>query len=450
METRLSLAGLRSILLLLIGAAILTPRLGFASDPIPAPKQKKPIALVGGTVYTVSGGIIPNGTVVFDKGKITAVGVQVTVPADAEKIDVAGKYVYPGLIDANSIMGLIEIGSVRGTFDFSETGLVNPNARAEVAVNPESELIPVARSGGVTVVATTPQGGLIAGTSAAMMLDGWTWEDLLLKAPLGLVVNWPSMVYVPNRFTRQTKEEWLKARDAQIKTISDAFADARAYMTAKKAEEQKGIPYHDTDVRWDAMIPVLEGQVPVWVNANELSQIQAAVAWAGEEGVNLVVVGGRDAWRDANQLKAKRIPVILTNILDSPERRWEDYNLVYSLPKKLNDEGVLFCIAGDGDPSNSRNINHHAAAASAFGLPPANALKAITIDAAHILGIDTMVGSLEVGKDASIIVTNGDILQLSTSVEQEFIQGKKIDLRDRHKQLYEKYEQKYRQLNGSN
>ena len=198
------------------------------------------------------------------------------------------------------------------------------------------------------------------------------------------------------------------------------------------------------------MIPVLEGKVPVWVNANGLSEIQGAVTWAGEEGVKLVIVGGRDAWRVAAQLKAKHIPVILSNILDSPNRRWEDYDLIYSLPKKLNDEGVTFCISGDGDPSNARNLNHHAAAAVAFGLPQDKALKAITLDAARILGIDSMVGSIEPGKDATLLVADGDILQLSTSVEREFIQGKKIDLRDKQKQLYEKYEEKYKQQRGTN
>jgi len=431
---------------LLASLVILLPLAAYSSDPIPAPKQKKPIALIGGTIYTVSGAIIPNGTIVFDKGKITALGTQVSIPVDAEKIDVTGKHIYPGLIEASTIIGLIEIGSVRGTFDFSETGQINPNARAEVAVNPESELIPVARSGGITVAATTPQGGLISGTSAAMMMDGWTWEDMTLKAPLGLVVNWPSMVYRSGRFSRQTREQWIKNRDEQLKALDKAFDDARAYVNAKNAEKEKGIPYHDTDVRWEAMIPVLNGTVPVWVRAEGLSEIQAAIAWAEQEKVKLVIIGGRDAWRIAGQLKAKHIPVILTDILNSPSRRWEDYDLVYSLPQRLHQAGVLFCIAGDGDPSNDRNLNHHAAAASAFGLSQADALKAITLDAAKVLGIDSMVGSLEVGKDATMIVTNGDILQLSTSVEREFIQGKKIDLRDKHKQLYEKYEQKYRQL----
>ncbi|MEX0602440.1 MAG: imidazolonepropionase, partial [Bacteroidota bacterium] len=206
-----------------------------ASDPIPAPRQSKPIALTGGTIYTVRGETIPNGTVVFERGVITAVGVGVAIPEGAERIDIAGKNVYPGLIDAVSTMGLTEIGSVRGTVDMVEIGTINPGIRVEVAVNPESELIPVARSGGVTIAVTTPQGGLISGTSAAMMMDGWTWEDMTLRAPLALVVNWPAMVYSPGPFQRQTKEEWEKRRDEQLKELREAFASARAYGVARKA-----------------------------------------------------------------------------------------------------------------------------------------------------------------------------------------------------------------------
>ena len=435
-------------LLVLATCAVISFQSVFASDPVPAAKQKKPIALIGGTIYTVSGRIIQNGTVVFDKGKIVTVGTNVEIPAGADRIDVTGKRIYPGLIDANTIMGLTEIGSVRGTLDYSETGDINPNVRAEVAVNPESELIPVARSGGIAVTASTPQSGLISGLAAALMMDGWTWEDMTLKPRLGLVVNWPSMTYVESRFARRTKEDWQKNRDVQLKALRDAFADARSYMKAKKAEQQKGIPYHDTDLRWEAMIQVLEGKVPVWVNASEVSQIQAAVTWADEENVKLVIVGGRDAWRVSDQLKAKNIPVVLTEILSSPGRRWENYDLVYSLPKRLKEAGIRFCIAGDSDPSNSRNLNHYAATAVAFGLSPNDALRAITLDAASILGIDSMVGSLDAGKDATLIVTDGDVLELSSKVERLFIQGKTIDLRDKHKQLYEKYEEKYRQRSG--
>ncbi len=426
------------------------PGLLLASDPIPAPKQKKPIALLGGTIHTVSGPTIENGTILFEKGKIVALGEDVAIPADAERVDLTGRHVYPGLIDASTNMGLTEIGSVRGTLDIQEVGTINPNVRAEVAVNPESELFPVARSGGILVTGTSPGGGLLSGTAAAMMMDGWTWEEMTLKAPLGLVLNWPSMVYTPGGFGfgagQQTREDWQRQRDQQLKALRDAFASARAYLIAKKAEAQRGIPYHDTDLRWEAMIPVLERKVPVFVNANEVAQIQAAVAWAEQEEVKLVIVGGRDAWRVADQLKEKDIPVIVRPIHTPPARRFDDYDVQYTLPAKLQAAGVRFCIAGDGSASNSRNVPHHAATAVAYGLPKEDGLKAITLYAAELLGIADRVGSLEIGKDATLIITNGDPLELSSSVEQAFIQGKKVDLRDKHKLLYEKYREKYRQL----
>lgn len=437
---------MKRISMILILVSVLVWNIALASDPNPAPKQKKPIALIGATVHTVSGSVIENGTIVFDKGKITAVGTNVSIPADADQINLRGKHVYPGLIDAYNSLGLAEVPlGAPGTVDVAEVGQINPNVRVEVSINPETEHIPVARSGGITVVGVKPGGGLISGLSAAIMMDGWTWEDLTLRGGIGLIVNWPSMVYAPSPFFQQSKEDWQKQRDTQLKAIRDAFASARAYMVAKQAKGQKGIPTHDTDPRWEAMIPVLQGKIPVVVNANELSQIQAAITWAEQESVKLVIAGGKESWKVADQLKAKDIPVIVTDI-QNVGRRWEDYDVVFSLPKKLFDAGVRFCITGDGGGSNSRNVPHHAANAAAYGLPKDEALKSVTLYPAQILGIADKVGSLEIGKDATLIVTNGDPLEIETNVEQEFIQGKKIDLRDKHKHLYEKYKEKYRQL----
>jgi imidazolonepropionase-like amidohydrolase len=437
---------MKRINILLVVSLLLSVSSALASDPVPAAKQKKPIALIGGTIHTVSGDVLQHATIVFDKGKIIALGTSVAIPADAERLDVTGKHVYPGIIDSYDHIGLTEIGSVRGTVDVAETGSINPDVKAEVAVNPESELIPVARSLGVAIVNTAPTGGLISGLSAALMLDGWTWEDLTLKSGLGLMVNWPMMVYTPSRFGRVTKEEWQKQRDEQLKSLRETFSSARAYMTAKKAEQQKGVSYHDTDPRWSAMIPVLEGRIPVFVLANELSQIQGAITWAEQEGVKLVIVGGRDAVFAKDQLKARDVPVIVTDVQSAPMRQWQGFNEVFSLPLRLKQAGVRFCIAGDGDASNARNTGFQAANAAAYGLPLDDALKSVTLYAAQILGIADKVGSLEIGKDATLIVTNGDPLQPPTVTEQMFIQGKKVDLRDKHKQLYEKYQQKYQQL----
>jgi len=429
------------MLTLILCMVMLTNNASQASEPIPAPKQKHPIALIGATVHTVSGAVIQNGTILFDKGKIVAVGTAVTIPQNTERIDTRGKHIYPGLIDASSSLGLTEIGSVRGTLDLSETGRINPNVRAEVAIHPESELIPVARSGGITVAAVSPAGGLISGTAAAIMMDGWTYEEMTLKAPLALVVNWPSMVYSPGRFMRMSREDWQKQRDEQLKQLRDAFAESRAYLKAKDAEKEKGIHYHDLDMRWEAMRPVFSKKIPVVVNANEISQIQAAVAWGEEEQIRIIIGGGRDAWRVADLLKAKDIPVIVNPIHTAPMRRWEGFDEAYTTPAKLKEAGVRFCISGDYSASNSRNTPHHAATAAAYGLAHDEALKAITLYPAQILGLEAMLGSIEVGKDATLMITDGDPLELSTTVEQIFIQGKKIDMQDKHKQLYEKYKQ---------
>jgi imidazolonepropionase-like amidohydrolase len=237
----------------------------FSSDIIPGKPQEKPIALVGGTIHTVTKGTIENGVVLFDKGKIVAVGREINIPKDAEVIDVKGKHIYPGLINAFTTIGLIEIGAVRATRDVTEVGLVNPNVRAEVAFNPDSEHPPVTRSNGITMALVVPTGELIAGQSALMMLDGWTWEEMTLKAPVGLHIYWPRMTLPSERFmlVRRSPEELKKEVETRINLIRETFQKARAYKKAKESEIQKGVPYHDTDLKYEAMIPVLEGKVPV-------------------------------------------------------------------------------------------------------------------------------------------------------------------------------------------
>lgn len=424
-----------------------------ASDQIPAAKQDHPIALVGGTIHTVSGSVIENGTILFVDGKITALGTSVDLPAGTERIDIHGKHVYPGLIVANTVLGLVEINAVRATRDFTEVGDVNPNVRAEASINPDSELLPVARANGITLALSIPTSGIIAGTSALIMLDGWTWEDLTLMAPIGLHVRWPSMGTSRSPFVRKSKEEQLKERDEKLQKIREAFREARAYLKAKEAESQKGVPYHDTDLRWEAMISVLKKEIPVFVHANEIRQIQAAVDWASDEEIKMVLVGGQDAWRVTDLLKEKNIPVVIGGIHRLPMRRWEAYDMPFTLPLKLYEAGIAFCIASQGGSfgaAHERNVPYHAATAAAYGLPKEEALKAVTLYPAQILGVADRVGSLEVGKDATLIVTDGDPLEITTQVEREFIQGRTIDLNSRHTQLYKKYKTKYQRLGLTN
>lgn len=429
---------------LFLSITVLGSTANLQASEIPAKPQDHPIALVGGTVHPVSGAVIENGTILFDKGKLTGIGAGVEIPAAAEKIDIHGKHVYPGLIDARSVVGLVEIDLVRASRDVTESGSINPNIRAEVAVNPESEIIPVTRANGVTVAVTMPDGGTISGSAAAVELDGWTWEGMTLKAPVGLVVNWPTMRINRAWWEQRPEEDQKKARDKSLDELRNAFRDARAYLKAKRSETQKNIPYHKTDLRWESMAPVLDRSVPLLMNAEEIEQIEAAIAWAEQENVRLVLLGGYDSWRVANLLREKDIPVIINPIHRTPWRRWEAYDEAFTLPKKLLDAGVRFCIAGDGGAWNERNVPYHAATAASYGLPREEALKAVTIYPAQILGIADRVGSLEIGKDATLIVTDGDPLEIMTHVEMEYIHGKTISLNSKHTQLYEKYKEKYR------
>ena len=428
---------------------LLLPALALASDQIPGKPQTHPIALVGGTVHTVSGPVIENATVLFENGKITAVGTDVTLPEGTEPVDVSGKHVYPGLIAANSKLGLVEINAVRATRDFAEVGDVKPNVRAEVAINPDSELFPVARANGITLAHTIPSGGVIAGTSALVMLDGWTWEQMTLKAPVGLYVNWPSMGVSRYYFTRMSEQEQRKRRDENIKKLRTAFAEARAYLKAKEAEAAKGVPFHETDLRWEAMIPVLKKEVAVLLRARGIRSIHAALDWALSEDLKIVLLSGQDAALAVDRLKEHNIPVILEGVLTVPRRRWEPYDTPFKTALKLHQAGVKFCIAGSGttfEAANERNLPYHAAMAAAYGLPKEEALKAITLYPAEILGVADRLGSIDVGKDATLIVTTGDPLEIRTHVVMEFIQGRKIDLTSKHTQLYEKYKEKYRRL----
>jgi len=438
----------RSVILCCLVGVLGGPAFSPAHDGIPAPPQDRPVALVGGAIHTVSGGVIENGTVVFDGGAIVDVGRNVTIPSGAERVDITGRHVYPGLIEAVSQLGLAEISAVRATLDYLETGDVNPNVRAETAVNPDSERIPVTRSNGIAVAGVLPAGGLVSGMAALIMLDGWTWEDMTLAAPAGMVVNWPGMRAVDAFGAQKSTEEQRKNLREQLKRLDRIFEDARAYMKALDAARtpKPAAPYPETDLRWESMIPVLRGEVPVWVTASRLDEIEAAVEWADRVGVKLVIVGGYDAPRAADLLKRKDIPVIVTPINRLPGRRHSPYDEAYTVPARLHEAGVRFCIAGAERYGNERNVPYHAAMAAAFGLPREEALRAITLSAAEILGVGERIGSVEKGKDATLIVTDGDPLEITTAVERLYIMGRAVDLENRQTGLYRKYTEKYRRL----
>jgi imidazolonepropionase-like amidohydrolase len=443
-------------LILICFAMVICPAIARANPEIPGAPQGGPVALVGGTVHPVSGAAIDKGMVVFDLGKIVAVGADATIPDNAKRVDVTGKHVYPGLIDANSQLGLLEVQSVAGPYDVEETGLINPNVRAEVAVNPDSELIPVSRSGGVLAVLTAPAGRLIVGTSACMVLDGWTWEDMCLQGAIGLHVVWPRMQPLEAWWIETSAADQLSSRDRSLAAIRQAFADARAYRAAKLAAASNPQAAPEHDARWEAMLPVLEGKLRVFIEADDIQQIQAALAFAEQLEVKPVIVGGYDADKCVPLLKKLGAPVIIGGVHRTPARRHDAYDSAFTLPERLRAAGIAYCIAGVTDgasgssAANTRNLPYHAGTAAAYGLSADEALKSITLYPAQILGVADRLGSLEAGKDATLIVTDGDVLDIPTHVTAAYIRGAEVSLMDRHKRLWEKYKEKYRRLGIEN
>lgn len=424
-------------------AAVTVSNSLLAAPEIPGEPVKQPIAIVGATIHTVSGEAIESGTLLIRNGKIAAVGAKVKVPANAVRIEAAGKHVYPGLFDAYTDLGLVEINAVRATRDQNETGQINPSVKSWVSINPDSEIIPVTRSNGVLLALTAPAGGLISGTSAVIQLDGWTFEDLTLEPGVGMHVAWPNMSPVIDWETDKSAKEQVAARDKALQTLRQTFDDARAYQRAQAAS-----PHVARDARWEAMLPVLAGELPLIVDADDLQQLQAAVAFAEQQQVKLIIYGGYDAPLCSELLKKHDVPVIVGGVYRLPRRRSEHYDTPFTVPARLHEAGIKFCISGSGrfGASAVRNLPYHAAMAAAFGLPQDEALKAITLYPAEILGVAQRVGSLDKGKDATFFISDGDPLETATQVEAAFVQGRQVDLNDRHKRLWRKYEEKYRRL----
>jgi len=430
-------------------AALLVSGLAFMLvSALWTPARAEVLALTGGTVHPVTGPEIANGTVLVEGAKITAVGAGIPVPSGAKVIDCTGKHVYPGFVHANTILGLQEISTIEGSDDSRETGNLNPNQRAEVMYNPDSDFLPVARLNGVTTVLTIPGGGAVRGTSALMHLDGWTQEDITVRAPAALHVQWPNMTPIHAFFELRSDEEQAKARDEAIKAIGDAFDDARAYWTARDAESGKGVPKHDEDVRWDAMRKALKGEIPVAFHCDALNQIRAVLRFCDQQKLtNIILLGGYDSWRVADELKRRNIAVIVAGVLATPNRGYESYDEAFTVASKLAKAGVRYCIADEGGgfaAANARNVPYQAAMAEAFGLDHDEALKSVTLYPAQILGAGDKIGSIEVGKLADLQVTDGDPLIIATHCEQVVVNGKVVPMESRQTRLFKKYDERPR------
>ncbi len=406
-------------------------------------------AYVGATVHPVSSPAIESATILVEDGKIVAVGTEVEIPADAVSFDMTGVHLYPGFVHPLSVLGLTEISSVRGTRDFSEIGEVNSDIRAEVAFHADSELLPVAMSGGILTAHVAPTGGVFRGTSAAVKLEGWNWEDMTMASGVGAHVAYPRLRARTGGFNPPTEEEVKERKEKALEALNETLDDTKAYATAMAAALEGKAPKPEYDAKLAALVPVLDGRMPLFLYADELSQIESALDWAKEREIsNLVLVTGPDAAYLGERLAADGVRVLLNGVLARPDRDWEPYDAAYTAAKRLHEAGVEFCIGdgGDGfDAAHVRNLPFHAAMAAAHGLPHDVALRSVTLSAAELLGIGDRVGSLEPGKDATFIATNGDPLEIKTQILGAWIEGEKIDFSlDRQKRLHEKYDNRPR------
>ncbi len=420
----------------LLGSFLFAVQPVCAHDQIPGAAQTRPVVIKNATVHPIDGPTIDSGWVLFDQGRIVGVGKAVDVPEDVIDIDGAGKHVYPGLIESLSDIGLREISAVTATDDRTEFGDRNPNVRSWIAFNPDSELIPVARAGGVLTAMTAPRGSWMRGQSAVLYLDGWSVAEMAVLVPAGLYVDWSAM--------HPREDDDKSKREKQLADLDALLDEAKRYR-AGRTDRPLTTP---TDLRLESLLPIIDGQSPLIVEANLQAEIESAVAYSRAQGLQLIIYGGYDAAECGELLTRYKVPVIVGSMYRLPLRRDDPYDSVFTLPKRLQQAGVHFSIASEGagapgGASNVRNLPYHAAMAVAYGLGHEQALRSITLSAAEILGVADRIGSLTVGKDATLIITDGDILEIETHVTDAFIQGRRVDLGSRHKTLYEKYRQKY-------
>ncbi len=393
------------------------------------------VAIVNARIHPITAASIERGTIVLKDGRIEALGASVPTPAGAQVIDAAGADVYPGFIDASTSIGLDEPGP-RGFADTVESVEYNPHLRARVAYHPDSDAIAVARSNGVTTVGVVPSGGMLGGEVAVMNLDGWTWEDATLRPSAGISFQFPPLTR-PRTFGAPTGPEKSyadleKERDARLRALGDLLARARAYARTPPSARQP-------DWVLAALVPVVERELPLIVAANREADIRAAVSFAGREQVSIVLEGGAEAPLVAALLKEKQVPVVFGPVLQLPTRDDDHHAATYRAPSLLADAGVAFALSGGTDATNVRLLPYQASQAVAWGLSRDRALRAITIDAATILGVEAEVGSLEPGKRANLFIARGDPLEVRTEITHVFIGGRDVGTDNVHKQFFEKY-----------
>ena len=399
-------------------------------------------AIRNARIVTVSGADIENGTVVIRDGKIEAVGTNVNVPAGAQSIDGRGLSVYPGMIDAGTNMGLVEVPQgANGTVDTSEVGEFNPNAKAIIAVNPHSAHIAVTRVEGITNTLTAPTGGLISGQAALINLLGTAPKEMAVVPQFALAINYPRVGFGGGGFggfvqAPPNLAETLTANERQVEQIRKMLRDAEAYGRAQEAyEKDKTLPRPDHSVVLEPLVPYVRGERPVIFRADREAEIRGAIKFAEEMKLKAIILGGNDAWRVASLLKEKNVSVILTGIFSLPSREDDNYDVLYENAAKLQQAGVRFAIStGDAGPE-VRNLAQYAGMAAAYGLSKADAVKAVTLYPAQIMNVADRLGSIEAGKMANLVVTDGDLLEIRTHIRYLFIDGRPVVLSSRHTEL---------------
>lgn len=430
-----------------IAALLLLTGFAKAQETVyPAKEYKGLLFITNGTVHVGNGQVLENTTIQVSNGKIVKMGAGLPVPMDDVKVfDAKGKHVYPGLILPSTDLGLKEIGSgVRGSNDYAELGEYNPNVRSIVAYNTDSKITGTLRANGILLASVTPEGGVISGSSSVVQLDAWNWEDAAYKMDGGIHVNLPSFIVrfgrrggggFPGGFGGPQGDPVKQALD-KVEEIKNFFREAKAYLQEATHKE--------TNLKLESVRGLFDKKQKLFVHGDQVKQMLVAIDFVKEFGFDVVIVGGSESFQIADLLKQNNIAVILGSEHALPSMEDDDVDQPFKTPAMLQKAGVLFALNDTHDESRYRNLSFNAGTAATYGLSKEEALQAITLNAARILGVDAKTGSLEVGKDANIVICDGDILDMkSSNVSKAFIQGRDVSLDNKQKQLYERYKYKY-------
>lgn len=414
-------------------------------DMAPAAKQSQPILITGATVHKGNGEVVENASIVVVNGKITAVGANLAAPAGAKVVNAQGKHVYPGLILSSSNLGLVEVNSVRATSDAREIGEMNPNVRSIIAYNTDSKVTNTLRPNGILLANVVPEGGMLSGQSSVVQLDAWNWEDAAYKTDNGVHLRIPSLMARPRGFGGGGgggRGEQNPAADP-VKEALDKIDEFKSFLRQAKAYNSLSKP-DEVNLKYQAVKGLFDKSKKLYIHASTVKQILIAIDIAKEFNLDAVIVGGEDSWQVADLLKQHNIMVILNQPHSLPILPDDDVDQPFKTPALLQKAGVTFAINDEDGQTRGRNLAFNAGTAVAYGLTKEQALQAITLNAAKVLGVADKTGSIEVGKDANIVISDGDILDMRTNqITQAFIQGREIQLESKQTQLNEKFKKKY-------